>query len=179
VSSLYRELRGRAAQAQRSMLPYSWYSMSEKLKVVFDDPESGWVGLKMSCGDEVADIIASYTPYDSFLDLVNALYNLFLYEGDWRVVWNEEPVERELRFYRVGNLVSLELLEFPDHRRELERAASRLKVNGSYQEVAIPFWRALRNLQGRFSPEELDGRLHRKFPSKEIEGLTSILRQAS
>src|SRR5206468_9446488 len=115
--------------AQRSMLRFmSWPSMRDRLKVAFDDPGDGWVGLKLSRGGEMAEIIASYTPYDSFLDLVNALYNLFLYEGEWRVIWNQEPVECELRFHRTGNLVSLELVEFPDHRRELQRAESRLKA---------------------------------------------------
>ena len=153
--------------------------MSHKLKIAFDDPGDGWVGLKLICGGEVAEIIASYTPYDSFLDLVNALYNLFLYEGEWRVIWNEAPVEYELRFRRTGNLVSLELVEFPDHRRELQEAQGRLKATGSYDEVAIPFWRALRNLEGKFSSEELHARWHREFPSKQLEGLTSMLRQAS
>ena len=152
--------------------------MSNKLKVAFDDPHDGWVGLKLSYGSETTGVIASYTPYDSFLALVDALYNLFLYEGEWRVVWNEAPGEREFVFRRTGNLVYLELVEFPDHRREL-RAEHQLKASGSYEEVAIPFWRALKNLQGRFSAEELQDRWHRAFPSKELEGLTSMLRQVS
>jgi len=153
--------------------------MSDKLKVVFDDPGDGWVGLKLSRDGEVADIIASYAPYDSFLDLVDALYNLFLYEGEWKVIWNEAPVEYEVCFGRAGTLVSLEVLEFPDRRREIQRAQSRLSASGSYEDVAVPFWRALRNLQGRFTTEELNARWHRPFPSKEIDGLMALLRTAS
>jgi len=41
--------------------------MTPKLKVSFDDPEHGWVGLLINCGDEAMSIIASYTPSDSFL----------------------------------------------------------------------------------------------------------------
>ena len=152
--------------------------MSNKLKVAFDDPQDGWVGLKLSCGEEVADIIASYTPHDSFLDLVNALYHRFLYEGESKVIWNEEHAEYELVLSRVGSLLSLDLMEYSNHRRELQ-PVQRLRFSGSYEEVALPFWRALRDLQGRFSSEELRGRWHRDFPSKEIEGLTLILQQAS
>jgi len=152
--------------------------MSDKLKVAFDDPEAGWVGLKLSRDGEMAEIIASYTANDSFLDLVNVLHNLFLHEGEWKVIWNEEPAVCELRFHRTGNLVNMELVELPDYRRELCRAESRFKASGSYEEVGIPFWRALRNLQGRFTAEELHARWHREFPSKEINALTSILRQS-
>lgn len=149
--------------------------MSNKLKVVFDEPGNGWVGVKLSCGDNATEIIASYTPYDSFLDLVNALHNLFLYEGEWRVIWNEQPVEHEFRFRRSADLVSLEALSFFDHRRNVESPNRWLTARGSYEEIAIPFWSALRNLQGRFSPEDLRLRWHRDFPSKEIESLTSLL----
>ena len=148
------------------------------LKVVFDDPADGWVGLKLSQGNEVVEVIASYTPYDSFLDLIEALYNLFRYEGDCKVIWNEEPKESEFRFRRNGSVVSLDVLEFPDHRRVLQ-PTSRFKTTGSFEEVALPFWRALRSLQGRFSVDELNVRLHRNFPQKEMEGLTSILNVSS
>lgn len=43
--------------------------MKEKLKVSFDNPEHGWVGLYINYGEEAITIIASYTPSDSFLDL--------------------------------------------------------------------------------------------------------------
>jgi hypothetical protein len=42
----------------------------------------------------------------------------------------------------------------------------------------IPFWRALRNLQGRFSIEDLNRRWHRDFPWREIERLTLLLKEA-
>ena len=151
--------------------------MFSTLRVAFDDPSDGWVGLKLMNAGEEIEIIASYTPHKSFLDLVNALYSVFLYEGEWRVVWNEEPMESEFLFRRNGSVVYLELLRFPDHRRVLQ-AISSFKLQGSYEEVALPFWRALRNLQGRFSCAELNIRWHRDFPWKEIEELTSMLKPA-
>ena len=94
------------------------------------------------------------------------------------VVWNEEPIESEFRFRRNGELVSLEVLEFPDHRRVLQ-PASRFDFQGSYEEVALPFWRALRDLQGRFSGEELAARWHRSFPTSDLDDLTSVLKVSS
>ena len=151
--------------------------MSEKLKIAFDDPADGWVGLKLMRANEVIQIIASYTPHDSFLDLIDALYNLFLSDGEWKVIWSEEPSEIELSFRRAGNLVSVEVLKFPDYRRGTE-PVSLFTLSGSYDEIAIPFWRALRSLQGRFSSEELNARWHRKFPWNEVENLTSLVRPA-
>ncbi len=74
--------------------------MTDRLKVAFDDPKHGWVGLTLSRGSESVTIITSYTPSDSFLDLANALYNLFLYSGEAKVIWHSGSTEYELRFSR-------------------------------------------------------------------------------
>jgi hypothetical protein len=151
--------------------------MPDKLKVAFDDPEHGWVGLTFRRGDESVTITASYTPSDSFLDLTNALYNLFLYSGEAKVVWHSGSIEYELRFAREGDVVRLEAYEYPDHLRDAVRGRLFFEASGMYEEVCLPFWRALRNLQGRYSEAKLTSRWHRPFPSKEIDDLTALLRE--
>lgn len=151
--------------------------MAERLKVAFDDPEHGWVGLTIGRGSESVTIIASYTPRDSFLDLADALYNLYLYSGETKVIWHSGSTEYELRFGREGNEVRLEAWEYPDRLRDAGRGERFFEASGSYEDVGLPFWRALRNLQGRFSAEELNRRWHRPFPARELDGLTSLLRK--
>jgi hypothetical protein len=41
--------------------------MKQKLKVSFDNPENGWVGLTIGQGEESLTIIASYTPSDPLI----------------------------------------------------------------------------------------------------------------
>ena len=149
--------------------------MSQKLKVSFDDPEHGWVGLSLNYAQEAITIIASCILSDSFLDLTNVLHSLLFYQGETTVVWHEEPAETELRFSNLEGLVRLEVYFFPDHRRNDKREEKGLAISGSYEEICIPFWRALRSLQGRFSAEELDARWQRPFPWKEIDVLTSAI----
>jgi hypothetical protein len=146
------------------------------LKASFDDPADGWVGLTISRGDEAVTINASYTPRDSFRELADALYKLFLHEGEAKVVWNEGPGEDEMRFSREGDFVRLEVCGHPGRSREEGRGERLFEASGSYGEVCVPFWRALRSLQGRFTGEELSARWHRPFPSEEVDGLTALLR---
>src|SRR5215510_3143630 len=68
--------------------------MTQKLKVSFDNPEHGWVGLFINYGDNAMSIIASYTPSDSFLDLTNALHGLMYCPIEATVIWHEEPAGR-------------------------------------------------------------------------------------
>jgi hypothetical protein len=151
--------------------------MPDKLKVVFDDPEHGWVGLTISHGEQSVTILASYTPSDSFHELTNALYDLFLYSGEAKAVWHSGPVEYELRFAREGDVVRCEVNEYPDHLRDAGRGTLFFEASGSYEEICLPFWRALRGLQGRFPEAELNARWHRPFPSKEVDGLSALLRE--
>ena len=151
--------------------------MQPKLKVAFDDLEHGWVGLTISYGVETVTIAASYTPSDSFLDLTNALHNL-LSDGEAKVTWHCEPPEFDMLFARNGANVSLEIYEYSDYRRGSERGEKVFAVSGTYEEICLPFWRALRDLQGRFSAEELNARWHRQFPSREVDLLTSEIKEA-
>jgi serine phosphatase RsbU (regulator of sigma subunit) len=153
--------------------------MKQRLKVSFDNPEHGWVGLTISQGEKSLTIIASYTPSDSFLDLTNALHNLLCYRVGGVVTWHEEPAETEMRFSISGEDVELEVCFFSDHRRDYGRGERELAITGSYEEICTPFWRALRSLQGRFSAEELDARWHRPFPWKEIDLLTDVEQYAA
>ncbi len=146
--------------------------MSEKVRVSFGDPENGWVRQSISCGDQVLRIVGSYTPSDSFRDLTTALLNLLVYEGEFVVTRNEEPAETDLQFARSGEIVRLEVLQFQDRHRNIDMGKSVFDVSGSYEEICHPFWRALRNLQSRFTIEDLDARWHRPFPSVEITKLT-------
>lgn len=151
--------------------------MRDKLKVAFDDPEHGWVGLTVSGRGETVTLTASYTPSDAFRDLTDALYRLFLYDGRARVVWHSGATEYEARFTREGDAVRLEVEEFPDHPRGEGKGARLFAASGTYEDICLPFWRALRSLQGRFTREELDARWHRPFPWEELDGLTALLRR--
>jgi hypothetical protein len=142
--------------------------MLDKLAVSFDDPEHGWIGLTM---------IASYTPRESFLDLTNALHNLLLDETEAIVVLQEEPVETELRFVRSSASIKLVVYKYADHRRRFAKAKTVLEVSGDFRSICLPFWRALRNLQGRFTEKELSSRWQRPFPWKEMDLLTAALKQ--
>ena len=150
--------------------------MQSNLKIAFNDLEHGWVRLTISSGVETFTVVASYTPSDSFLDLTNALHSL-LRDGQAKVMWNCEPPEYEMLFSSGGSDISLQIYEYSDYRRGNERGEQVFAVSGTYKDICIPFWRALRDLQGRFSAEELDSRWHRPFPSREIDLLTAEIKE--
>lgn len=152
--------------------------MDNKLRARFDKPEHGWVGLTISYGDLVIEIIGSYMPTNSFESLSDALHTLLLYEGSASSIWYEEAPEIELLFSRFGEIVNLKIIQYPDYRRGIKQGEVHLEISASYDDICIPFWRALRDLQDRFTHEELESGWHRTFPSIEINNLTDAIKES-
>ena len=48
--------------------------MSRKLKIEFDDPGAGWMGLTILADDGAVTLRMSYTPFDPLDELVGALH---------------------------------------------------------------------------------------------------------
>src|SRR6187549_3415318 len=88
------------------------------VRVRFDDPDNGWIGLSIKTEEagEFQDSF-SYTPYDSFLDLITAISSMSQGNGDATVSWNAEPTEYDLRFERSDQQVRLEIQRHPDNSR--------------------------------------------------------------
>lgn len=152
--------------------------MTTKLKVAFENPNAGWVTLTINQGGQTISLTASYI-YDSFLQLTYTLHSLLFGQGQAIVTWLTEPVEYEMRFAREADTLHLAIHDFPDRRRSPFLGRPLLTLSGSYEEVCLPFWRALRALQGRFSEQELHERWQRPFPSGEIAKLTQALEERS
>jgi hypothetical protein len=115
----------------------------------------------------------SYTPFDSLDELVGTLHGLTTYEDRKAVRISEEPEISELRFERVNSTMDLVVCR----RASIQHRRCRMLLNtrGSTLEMCLPFWRALRNLQTRFSEREFELLWHRPFPTSEMEQLTAHL----
>jgi len=146
-----------------------------KLHVSFGEPDAGTIEITLRHELETVYIGASYI-YNSFHTLVEALIRLKNSADEAVVVWQCEPSEYEFRFNSLDTAVNLQVLLFPEPGRSVfDEPPPKLTITGSYEEVCLPFWRALRQLQGRFSEEEWQARWHGPFPSRELDLLTAAL----
>ena len=148
------------------------------IKANFDDPNDGWVGLSLQSSSAAVEIVGSYTPGDSFLELIRALDVMFHEGGERTVTWYEEPQETDLCFFGRLTRVQLTVRRFRDRRRTKGGGDVLLDVTGSFEQVCRPLWRALRSLQGRFTQQDLEARWHREFPSDELDKLTRAIQAA-
>ena len=85
----------------------------------------------------------------------------------------EEPEVCELRLERKDGAIELHVCRRAsfDH----PHCRTLLEASGSILEMCLPFWRALRNLQTRFTEKEFELRWHHPFPTSGMEQFTGHL----
>ena len=146
-----------------------------KLRVTFENPDAGTVWFTLASGSESVAISATYI-YNSFYQLADALHRIRAAPGQATVVWMCEPSEYEMQFCREADIIRLEVVWFPGSERSVFKPGQvEMSMTGSYDEVCLPFWRALRELQGRLPASDFEARWGDPFPSRELELLTAVL----
>lgn len=137
----------------------------DKLRVQFGDPEHGWIQISVSDGIHTV-VVDVDSKFHAFQGLTTALLGLFNERGQYKVWWFEEPIETEWKFVKQKDEIAFQF------RRSIYPEPV-FEFTGSYEEVCLPFWRALRSLTGRFEPRELEKRTYDEFPFSELERLTA------
>ncbi len=148
--------------------------MPNRVHVSFGEVQHGWIDVAIGAADvEVRFPASSICP--SVDDLVFALRGLLTSDGVGRSQWNSEPAEYEVRLSREGDAFGLEVERFDDWRRDPGRGTLRLSASGSAAQIILPFWRALRGLQARYTEAEWAERWGSPFPTQELAALTRLL----
>jgi len=147
--------------------------LGSKLRVELGDPVHGWMDLTIRSTVGLVTLAVSHVLYDTLNDLVEALHALAIGDDHRSVRVMEEPEVCELRFERENGTVRLKICRRPSS----HRCQTLLEAEGSFQEVCLPFWRALRKLQVRFPEKEFELRWKRPFPALGMEKLSADLRR--
>ncbi len=150
--------------------------MAAILKVKFGEPEAGWLPVEFFSNSADVSFGISYIISD-LRRFVEAVHALSFAEGSQEALWYAEPTEYELRFCRDNEIVRFQIVEYPDGGRAGEGGLVLLDVSGAYAEIALPIWRALRELQGRYTETEFAERWKSPFPIDALNKWTDALQE--
>ena len=146
-----------------------------QLKVRFGEPEHGWMSVSILANEVELLRIDASDIYPSLHLLVDALSAMLDSRAEKTVDWTEEPNEIEMRFTRDSENIKLEISSFLSSFRPLNSSESDFAFVGTYDEICLPFWRALRSLEGRYLPEDLAQLWTEPFPHRKLALLTQQL----
>jgi hypothetical protein len=142
-----------------------------KLQVSFSDPENGWIEIRIQCGKQEFCGQMSHTPYPSFEELASSLSLLAQGVPNTSARWNGEPHHYDFRFQQSDGRIHLEILSLPQFSAPKLNAETVLLATGTFNDICRPFWKAVCDLRGRLSDEDLTRRWHRPFPAEQFERL--------
>jgi hypothetical protein len=150
--------------------------MSQKFRVSFNSPQSGWMSIGLKAGQESFVTAVSHAPYDSLRDLILALGKLLQGKTSITVKWNREPEEYDFKLQCNGTSAQLDVIRYPDHRRLKSKSETVFSHHASALDLCLPFWKALRELHRDINVDEFDKNWRREFPEEEMQELTKLLR---
>jgi hypothetical protein len=139
-----------------------------QLNIDFSDPEFGWIIISVDNGVDSITIEAD-SKFNSFQELTMGLFVLTSEDNQFTVTWLEEPDVTEWRFTKFAEDIVFENWRLPF----AKTAELKMQFSGSFQEVCIPFWRALQALKNRWERAELEKSLEDDFPFIDLERLTA------
>jgi hypothetical protein len=148
----------------------------DRLRVSLLNPQNGWIEVAVSTTEEDFKEADSYAPNDFILELTTAL-SLAMRGVVGVAVASCEPITYEWIFSDVTgtNMTHLRIIKYPDWNRNRKAACVVLSFQATKLGIVLPFWRALRSLEGRVSAAEYREAMRRDFPSSCLQRLSQLV----
>ncbi|MBW3625448.1 MAG: hypothetical protein KY468_18795 [Armatimonadetes bacterium] len=134
----------------------------------------GWLWTTLTAPSFNLEFPASDVPYDSIIQLTDAILSLLTYQGPAVVLWNSEPIEHEFRFHRDVENVHLTVVEFPDERRTMNAGDAIGDVTGSITGLLSPFVGTLQRLADN---ENFRNEWDWDFPAERLQRIQRLMEQ--
>jgi hypothetical protein len=116
----------------------------KRIHIEYEAPQHGWLPLKISIGEQSIDIDSSDVPNNPIQDLLEAI-RLASQGEDSRVWWPLEPGGFVFDFRCLEHVICLQIcLAGDEWGKRMREIAS---VEGTPQDILLPFWRFLREFQ--------------------------------
>lgn len=148
-----------------------------KIKIDLENIGKGNLQVKLESEKQNLVFIASYVPYASLAQLIDSLIAVLTQKKiDTTARWNTEPVEYEFQFSGLANDLSFAVKEYPDFRRKIDIENLVFAVTGFSLEIALPFWRSLREFQSHPSNSS---EWKYSFPSRRMSRLNVLIKSYS
>jgi len=147
------------ATTDEQLPPDREHVVDDALRVRFEGPSNGWLGVTVTSGEREWRNAVSYTPNDFLRELITALLSCADYEdATFTAHANTEPEVFLFTFRRRETVIEFTI-------RENEAVFA---VTGTFDAIVMPFWRALRRLQTSFAEDQW----RQPFPEREMAALT-------
>jgi hypothetical protein len=156
--------------------------MSNKLEVSFNSPQCGWMSIGFDNGASEFHTTTAHLPHEKalpeLLQILSALLDENSPQNEYVLHWNRNPEAFDFRFIRAGEIVRLEIYQYPSEDRETENRELVFAHEGNLRDVAEAFHKTFTQLYKDRETDEFEFNWRQPFPFAEFENFESKLKVA-
>ncbi|MFN2392062.1 MAG: hypothetical protein ABR566_08845 [Pyrinomonadaceae bacterium] len=152
--------------------------MSEKLEVSFNSPQCGWMSIGFNDGANEFHTTTAHAPHEKALsELLRILSNLLdenLAENEYILHWNRNPEEFDFHFFRQGEILRLEIYQYPSETRQTAEREMVFAHTGKTKDVCAAFHATFAQLYKDKDTDEFEFNWRQDFPLEEFERFSRL-----
>ncbi len=147
--------------------------MMQKLEVSFNSPQCGWMSIGFDDGVAEFHTTTAHAPHElalpELLRILTALSDPSASENEYLLKWNRDPEEFDFSFLRNGDILLLEIYQYPTDERETSERELVFSHTGSVKNVLEAFSATFEQLYEDRDTDEFEFNWRQPFPFAEFE----------
>jgi len=147
--------------------------MTGKLEVSFNSPQCGWMSIGFDDGANEFHTTTAHAPHNGALaELMTILAKVIdpaSPENEYLLKWNRDPEEFDFRFARQGDLLTLDIIQYPTDERDAGEKELVFSHTGKLGDVRATFAETFEQLYQDRDTDEFEFNWRQPFPFQEYE----------
>lgn len=155
--------------------------MTRKLEVSFNSPQCGWMSIGFSDGANEFHTTTAHSPHETALPELMRILTALASKGgnptgregasseEHILKWNRDPEEFDFRFVRDGEVLHIEIYQFPTDERDTTERELVYSHRGTVSDVIAAFAETFEQLYADRDTDEFEFNWRQPFPHKEFE----------
>lgn len=157
--------------------------MANELEVSFNSPQCGWMSIGFEDGVNEFHTTTAHAPHENALSgLLRILSDLLdgnSQQKEYILQWNRNPEEFDFSFLSEGEIVRLEIYQYPGETRALSEREMVFAHTGKAREVCKSFYATFAQLYKDRDTDEFEQNWRQSFPFEEFEKFKNKIEQES
>ncbi len=147
--------------------------MSNKLEVSFNSPQCGFMSIGFAGGAREFHTTTAHAPHEralpELLQILSALLDENSAQNEFVLKWNREPEEFDFRFFREGEILILEIYQYPGEKRLIAERELVFAHAGNLRDTAGAFHQTFAQLYEDKDTDEFAFNWRQPFPFAEFD----------
>lgn len=147
--------------------------MANELEVSFNSPQCGWMSIGFADGVNEFHTTTAHAPHEralsELLQILSSLLDKNSARNEFVLHWNRNPEEFDFYFLREGEIVRLEIYQYPGETRSLSERELVFAHTGKTRDVCAAFYSTFLQLYNDRRTDDFEQNWRQDFPLEEFE----------